>query len=380
MFTRRSRRAFVGAVAAVLVAVGGVVAAAPAHAGTGGTVEATVEDAHGVPTDGVCLSIITPDKKNSPDDVITTTAGSGADGTPGHITQANVPAGSWVGKYFNCGGSVPFVPFYTGGTLNKAKATPFGVTDGGFTNIGVQLILPGGNGYAEGYVLDGNGDGVPSLSVHAYSANRKVLLDSSCSDDSGHFYSFNLPDNVGGVKLEFGAGSDCSNDSNFLTNWYGGADFTSATPIAITSDNDTVVGDVTVASPTKLSVTVTSVSFSGTSSDPVITINGSGFGKKMPAPNPSERPCGEDDVASSGYDYGNRVVFWDTSNAALWQAGYPGDCIGLILASYSTTQISFTLNDWYRDPLNNGHLLANGDQFSVRIKGVPLTGTVSGLS
>ena len=367
-------------------AVAGAVMLAPlmfggaAHAGTGGTVNVFVEDSSSFRVDGVCLDVITPGKKNTPDVVVASSAGSGTDGMTGHITMANVPAGSWIGKYYNCGNpSLSFVPFYTGLTLNKSKATPFGVTDGGLTDLGTQLLLPTGNGWIDGDLLDVNNAGIPSVSVTAYSANGKSVLDRSCSDPAGHFTSFNLPTNVGGVKLFFGSGNGCSNDGNFKTTWYGGTSFANALAVPITDATSNPVNPTTMAYANKGAVTVSSVTFSGTSSDPTITINGTGFGAKAPKPSPSGRPCGEPDVAATGYDYGSKLVVQDTLSPDDWQAGFPGDCIGLVIESYSTTQITLQLGSFYGDPSQTYRQMTTGDTFSVRVKGTALTGTITGL-
>jgi hypothetical protein len=79
-------------------------------------------------------------------------------------------------------------------------------------------------------------------------------------------------------------------------------------------------------------------------------VTGSGFGKVAPTANPTTRPCSEDDVTGNGFDHGNKVVFWDLNDQALWQAGFPGDCIGINFVSYAPTKIVFILGDWYRLP------------------------------
>jgi hypothetical protein len=331
--------------------------------------------------DGVCLEIITPGKKNTPDNVITTTAPSGTDGTTGHITQANVPAGSYIGKFTDCAGaSESFAAFYYGGTFDKAKATPFGVNDGGFTNLGTQLIIGGGTGWIDGTIVDPHNVGIPELSVIAYTASGKNVLDQSCSDNTGHFTSFNLPSAAGGVKLYFGKGANCQNDQNFKPTWYGGASISTATNIAITPGTSNPVNPTTLQYVHKGAATITSVAFSGTSSNPTVTVTGTRFGNKAPKPNPSGRPCGEPDVTSTGDNYGKNLIFWSTVGSGDWQAGFPGDCIGLVITSYSNTQIVFTLGDFYRDPVQNYHQMANGDTFSINVKGNALIGTVSGLS
>ncbi len=347
----------------------------PAQAGTGGTVQVFVEDSSSFRVDGVCLEIIVPDAKNTPDQVVASSAGSGTDGQTGHITMANVPAGSWIGKYYNCGNpDLSFTPFYTGATLNKAKATRIGVTDGGLTDLGIQLILPTGDGFVTGALTDAHGLGIPSVSVIAYSAQGRDELDRSCTDDSGHFTAFNIPSNVGGTKLFFGKGVGCSDDGLFQPTWYGGTTFASAVAV---DPGDTA--STTALAYATGNATVSSVTFAGTSANPAITIKGTGFGGR-PTPNPAGRPCGEPDVATTGYDYGTKLEVREPTSGGAWQAGYPGDCIGLVISSYSSTRIVLTLGDFYRDPSQSYHQLANGDPFAVKVRGTALTGTISGLS
>ena len=208
-----------------------------------------------------------------------------------------------------------FSSFYYGGTFNKAQATTFGVTDGGLTNLGTQLMSNSGKtGSIDGTLLDSSnpGVGVPSVSVLAYTANGKNLLSQGCTNQSGHFTVFELPH--AGAKLYFGKGASCSNDGNFVPQWYGGSDYASATAITIVTNGNVTANDTVMTLVTKPNVTVTSVTFNGNSANPIITVTGTGFGGHAPAPNPPTRPCGEADVAGNGFDYGNNVVFWDLSD------------------------------------------------------------------
>jgi len=383
----RPGRRRVYAAATLAAMVGGLIGLAPgvAHATAGfGSVQVIAASQGGVPENGVCLNIVVPDTKNSPDVVVASSVSTG-EGVAGLISVGNVPIGNYIARFDDCGAPVAFSSFYYGGTFNKAKATPFGVTDQGLTDLGEQLMLNSGTaGSINGTVFDGSnpGLGAPSVSVTAYTAKGKALVGQTCTNQDGHYTLFELPDNVGGIKLDIGKGSSCSNDTNFVSQWYGGgSSFATGAAITIASAGDVVANDTTLALDTKPNVSVSSITFSGTSANPTITVNGSGFGKKAPVPNPTTRPCGEPDVAGNGFDYGNNVVFWDLNDAALWQAGFPGDCIGLNFVSYSATKIVFTLGDWYRLPDSLfGRPLANGDQFTIAIKGAPLTGLVSGLS
>ena len=367
--------------AALTALMGGVIGLTPgvAHASGFGTVQVIADSSSGTPENGVCLDIVVPGAKNSNDVVVATGVGTGG-GVAGMITVGNIPVGSYVAKFRDCGAPVPFAAFYYGNTFNKAAATTFGVTDGGTTNLGTQLMKNSGKtGSIDGTLIDGSNPGVgaPSVSVVAYSSGDAFLA-AGCTNDQGHYTLFELTSTGGGIKLFFGSGASCSNDGNFKATWYGGTSFTSASLIPLVPLGDVTANNTTLALVTRPTVSVSSVSISGDSSNPIVTVNGNGFGAKASKPNPSTRPCGEADVAGNGYDYGNQVVFWDTNDQALWQAGFPGDCIGINFTSYSDTRIVFTLGDWYRVPGNlQGRVLTPGDQFTVRIKGAPKTGILT---
>jgi YVTN family beta-propeller protein len=117
--------------------------------------------------------------------------------------------------------------------------------------------------------------------------------------------------------------------------------------------------------------TITAVTFNGSPSAPSITYWGSGFG--------SESDLGSASVAGcdySGSDYGSNVDFSDNGWTAGIGSGGGGDCIGLIISSYSDSQITFTLGSGYTlageyDPVENG------DSYSAQLLGATFSGTVS---
>lgn len=123
---------------------------------------------------------------------------------------------------------------------------------------------------------------------------------------------------------------------------------------------------------------ITAVAFSGTSESPVFTVTGVNFGT-MPG-KPVTPPCKE--TTNSGSNYGKQIYFNDKSTAH-WQAGTGRDCIGLVIGSWSTTSISFTLGSWYswsEGGEGQGTILNNGDPFTMTVKGTHFSGSVGGLT
>jgi hypothetical protein len=90
-----------------------------------------------------------------------------------------------------------------------------------------------------------------------------------------------------------------------------------------------------------------------------VTITGTNFGS---APTSTPETCNPGDT---GDDFGaGGLVFQDLTES--WGAGNNGDCIGLLLTSWSTTQVVFTFGNEYA---NYGPINA-GDQIEAGVKGV----------
>jgi hypothetical protein len=131
---------------------------------------------------------------------------------------------------------------------------------------------------------------------------------------------------------------------------------------------------------------IAQVSITGSVSRPQITITGSGLGTQ-PAANPQNPAFGSD--PANGYDYGNNLNFSDlnspSSKNGAWTAGfYDGqghgyDAIGLVVSSFSDTQVVYGLGadySGYYEP-NSIYSLTPGDAFSVTVNGLTCHGTVS---
>ena len=114
--------------------------------------------------------------------------------------------------------------------------------------------------------------------------------------------------------------------------------------------------------------TINSVVLSGSAAAPTITVTGSGFGS-MASLGAPQTPCGP---SSTGSDYGNNLSLADTTQA--WDAGQgppaPCDDIGLVISSYSNTQIVFTFGSNYPS-LGS---LTQGDSYTMNVLGGSLSG------
>lgn len=110
---------------------------------------------------------------------------------------------------------------------------------------------------------------------------------------------------------------------------------------------------------------ISGVKFSGTAAAPTVTVSGSGFGTTAP-------PGVAAACSTTGLDYGSLLSFLDTT--ANWGAGRgnPGDCIGLVVTSYSPTQIVFGFGSGYS---GLGFSLNNGNHYALNVLGASFTST-----
>ncbi|HXB65114.1 MAG TPA: fibronectin type III domain-containing protein [Solirubrobacteraceae bacterium] len=113
---------------------------------------------------------------------------------------------------------------------------------------------------------------------------------------------------------------------------------------------------------------ITAVQFAGTPTEPTVTITGSSFGPK-PGPEPSEPlTCFAGDTS---FDYGTSLYFTDTTQG--WTAGEIGDCIGLIVSTYTETQIVYRFGAGY----SHYGLLTSGDAYTLVVGSTKHGGTVA---
>jgi hypothetical protein len=114
---------------------------------------------------------------------------------------------------------------------------------------------------------------------------------------------------------------------------------------------------------------VTSVQFTGTASSPTVTIIGSNFGTTPPADPNSPLACVPGDTS---FDYGTSGL-WFSDATQGWRAGQIGDCIGLIVNSYTNTQIVYQFGADY----SHYSPVTNGDAYTLTVWGVSHSGTVA---
>jgi hypothetical protein len=109
---------------------------------------------------------------------------------------------------------------------------------------------------------------------------------------------------------------------------------------------------------------ITGVSESGPASDPSITVTGTGLGASPPIGTPETCQAGD-----TGDDYGaSGLWFSDTTQG--WTAGQAGDCIGLIVTSWSSTNVVFGFGNEYA----NYPPVQAGDQVQLSVQGATFTG------
>jgi len=104
---------------------------------------------------------------------------------------------------------------------------------------------------------------------------------------------------------------------------------------------------------------ISSVMLSGTPAAPTVTVTGSNFGSAAPTATPETCTAGD-----TGNDYGfGGLEFQDVTES--WGGGELGDCIGLLLTSWSSTKVVFAFGNEYA---NYGPINA-GDQIEVTVQG-----------
>jgi len=361
---RRLLTAVAGATIGASVLVSGAVIAPPVAGAAGfGTVSATVS-LSGAAISGVCLTA--QSKKSSFTSAPSDLAGA--------ITQANVVTGSYSGYYWDCGGSG------TGGV-----AVTFTVSAGMTSMLGTQSLPTGGSLF--GQLQDANlGQGAPAVSMLAVDPTSGAAVGPVvCTDSGGNYALGGLPTTTG-VKVEYVTGG-CSNDGTYVSQWYGGTNLASATLVPIVPGCcGTALATVTLTGSTSTKVTISSVAITGVStlggpSKPKITVTGTGFGGMPPTSQPVPS-CPGDPASGLGVDFLNAKLYLNDYSNQNWQAGFaPGDCVGLKIVSYSSTQIVFKFGSWYQAPGGGGQgpdgmALAIGDVFTMTVKGAHFTGIV----
>ena len=132
--------------------------------------------------------------------------------------------------------------------------------------------------------------------------------------------------------------------------------------VATTATGNAIGPDATFKT---LGPQITSVTFTGTTANPTVTINGANFGSE-----PTGAPAG---CGATGDTYGTTGLWFTDITQQGWTAGQTGDCIGLIVSSYTATQIVYQFGSFY----SNFNPVTSGDSYKLEVQGVASTGTVT---
>jgi hypothetical protein len=108
--------------------------------------------------------------------------------------------------------------------------------------------------------------------------------------------------------------------------------------------------------------------FANLAAVPTLTLIGKAFGASAPAS--TTAGC-----SNTGRDYSKHALYVQDLTGG-WQGGAPGDCIGLVVSTYSTTKIILTFGNGYNQPPTSDTLNA-GDQFVIAVLGATCAGSVS---
>ena len=110
---------------------------------------------------------------------------------------------------------------------------------------------------------------------------------------------------------------------------------------------------------------ITGLTVAGTPATPKVTVTGTGFGTSPPTPDPSSPISCVPGDTSFTYPAG-QLQFTDG-----WTAGENGDCIGLVIASWSNTRVVLRFGADYP----NFAPVKAGDTITVEVKGTSFTAT-----
>jgi hypothetical protein len=110
------------------------------------------------------------------------------------------------------------------------------------------------------------------------------------------------------------------------------------------------------------------VTFTGSSAAPTITIAGVDLTPKSA----DSVPCG--DTSGDGFDFGSSGLFVEDTTTT-FTAGQNGDCVGLVVSSYTGTKVVVTLGNQY--VIGGYRAFATGDSYTVEVRGATFSGTVT---
>jgi hypothetical protein len=135
--------------------------------------------------------------------------------------------------------------------------------------------------------------------------------------------------------------------------------------VATTATGSAIGKDLTFKTAKAPKPTITSVAFTGTGANPTVTITGTNFGSL-----PSATPAG---CGATGSNYGATGLWFQDVTQGKWTAGKSGDCIGLVVSTWTSTQIVFGFGSFY----SGFGPVTNKDKYKLEAAGVTKSGTVT---
>lgn len=112
---------------------------------------------------------------------------------------------------------------------------------------------------------------------------------------------------------------------------------------------------------------VSGVTFSGPAASPSITVTGANLGSAPPIGTPETCQGGD-----TGDTYGSSGL-WFSDASQGWTAGQAGDCIGLIVTSWSSSQVVFGFGNEY----GSYPPVQSGDQVEIDVQGATFSGPLT---
>jgi hypothetical protein len=143
-----------------------------------------------------------------------------------------------------------------------------------------------------------------------------------------------------------------------------------------------VTSGVAQATSPATTTSITGVSFSGSTAAPTVTVTGKGFGASPTGGVVTGTLSNCGNGTYNGDDYPAGQLWLVDATASGWSAGAAagggkGSCVGEDITSWSNKKVVFTFGNSYGQ---FNWSLSNNDLVVVSVKGVPGSGTVSGLS
>jgi hypothetical protein len=131
-----------------------------------------------------------------------------------------------------------------------------------------------------------------------------------------------------------------------------------------------IVVSALLAAPAFAKPKVKKVKFAGTPAEPTLTITGEGMGS---IPTAEDEPAPECLEAGppTGENFGTSVHFSDENQG--WTAGQNGDCIGLVVSTFTETEVVFKFGSNYSQYTP----IAKKDVYNLSVNGLAKKGKVS---